>query len=86
MQARRGIGPATTAKLRAELRIPWLGVIRREGATLTRPPSTMNTLAPARTSHGLVEELDEEGRPVMYLPRTNPRDYYFLYNPDGYYR
>lgn len=41
---------------------------------------------PTRTSHGLVEELDENGRPVMYLPHSNPRDYYFLYNPDSYYR
>ena len=31
-------------------------------------------------------ELDEDGHPVMYLPRTNPRDFYFIYNPDNYYR
>ena len=35
---------------------------------------------------GLQEALDEDGRPVMYLPRINPKDVYFLYNPDGYYR
>jgi len=40
--------------------------------------------SPARTS--LEEELDDDGRPVTYLPRLNPKDVYFLYNPDGYYR
>ena len=32
------------------------------------------------------EEVDAEGRPVMYLPRLSPLDVYFLYNPDSYYR
>lgn len=32
------------------------------------------------------ESIDDEGRPVMYLPRINSKDVYFLYNPDGYYR
>ena len=40
--------------------------------------------ATQRTS--MQEAIDEEGRPVMYLPRINPKDVYFLYNPDGYYR
>lgn len=30
--------------------------------------------------------VDENGRPIMYLPRLNPKDVYFLYNPDGYYQ
>ncbi|MCU0796034.1 MAG: ATP-dependent Clp protease proteolytic subunit [Akkermansiaceae bacterium] len=34
----------------------------------------------------LTESIDEEGRPFMYLPRTNPKDVYFIYNPDAYYR
>lgn len=34
----------------------------------------------------LAEELDEDGKPVIYLPRPNPRDRYFLYNPDQYFR
>lgn len=34
----------------------------------------------------LNEEVDEDGNPVIYLPRPNPRDRYFLYNPDKYYR
>lgn len=35
---------------------------------------------------GLAESLDSDGHPVMYLPRINPKDVYFLYNPDGYYQ
>jgi ATP-dependent Clp protease protease subunit len=34
----------------------------------------------------LVEEHDAEGRPFVWLPRLNPKDCYFLYNPDGYFR
>ena len=30
--------------------------------------------------------LDEKGKPVMFLPRRNPKDVYFMFNPDGYYR
>jgi len=32
------------------------------------------------------ETRDAEGQPVMYLPRLTPHDYYFMHNPDGYYR
>ncbi|MGB6219731.1 ATP-dependent Clp protease proteolytic subunit [Haloferula sp.] len=34
----------------------------------------------------LTEAVDEDGRPVKYLPRINSKDVYFLYNADGYYR
>lgn len=34
----------------------------------------------------LAEALDKSGRPVMYLPRLNPKDMYYLYNPDKYYQ
>ena len=34
----------------------------------------------------LVEQTDPEGKPFVFLPRLNPKDVYFLYNPDGYYR
>lgn len=34
----------------------------------------------------LVEQVDSEGKPFVFLPRLNPKDVYFLYNPDGYYR
>ena len=31
-------------------------------------------------------ERDENGNAIEYLPRLNPKDGYFLYNPDRYYR
>lgn len=34
----------------------------------------------------LVEEIDSNGKPFAWLPRLEPKDVYFLYNPDGYYR
>ncbi|MDB4408574.1 ATP-dependent Clp protease proteolytic subunit [Akkermansiaceae bacterium] len=30
--------------------------------------------------------VDEKGKLVMFLPRRNPKDVYFMFNPDGYYR
>jgi len=34
----------------------------------------------------LEESVDEDGRPFMALPRLEPFDFYYLYNPDRYYR
>lgn len=45
--------------------------------------------ATARGSAPVTElkaQMDEKGRPYMSLPRLNPRDCYWLYNPDGYFR
>jgi ATP-dependent Clp protease protease subunit len=40
----------------------------------------------ATAINGVAEAADEEGRPAMFLPRLNPKDVYFMYNPDQYYR
>lgn len=40
----------------------------------------------APKKEALVEEVDQDGKVFSYLPRLNPKDVYFLYNPDGYYR
>ena len=32
------------------------------------------------------ESVDAKGRPMMTLPRLNPFDCYWIYNPDGYYK
>ena len=32
------------------------------------------------------EEKDANGKPYVRLPRLKPFDFYFMYNPDGYYR
>lgn len=34
----------------------------------------------------MTEQVDEKGRPCMSLPRLNPLDCYWIYNPDGYFR
>jgi ATP-dependent Clp protease protease subunit len=34
----------------------------------------------------LIEEVDANGKPFAWLPRLNPKDVYFIHNPDGYYR
>lgn len=34
----------------------------------------------------LEESVDEEGKPFVNLPRLAPFDFYYLYNPDEYYR
>jgi ATP-dependent Clp protease protease subunit len=39
---------------------------------------------PGKTA--LVEEIDSEGKPFAWLPHLNPKDVFFLYNPDDYYR
>lgn len=41
-------------------------------------------LSPAEKS-GIKAQVDEKGRPYAVLPRLNPMDCYWLYNPDGYY-
>lgn len=33
-----------------------------------------------------VMKVDEKGQPYVLLPRINPLDVYWIYNPDGYYR
>lgn len=50
-----------------------------------KPQPSAAPAAPTRTS-SLSEEVDPDGRPFTWLPRLSPKDVYFLYNPDGYYR
>lgn len=60
----------------------------------TSPPATPQRTAPVvpmppgheSSVPVLTECLDEKGRPFMMLPRPNPKDIYYLYNPDQYYR
>lgn len=60
-----------------------------EETSILRSPdaeSDKSKESPSRKTTILSEELDDEGRPVLYLPRINPKDVYFIYNPDGYYQ
>ena len=38
------------------------------------------------TGMELYEQIDQDGNPFVRLPRPNPLDHYYLYNPDDYYR
>ncbi len=78
-------------------KLKWVDVIVEEieETALLRHPDTVQpqpTNAPTRisgdplTSAGIVESTDERGKPISLLPRLNPLDAYWLYNPDGYYR
>ena len=53
-----------------------------------RPARTMIPIIPGHSSEApqMAECLDDKGRPFMMLPRPNPKDVYYLFNPDGYYR
>jgi ATP-dependent Clp protease protease subunit len=59
-----------------------------EESSFTRNPDLKATLppSPAQPAAELKEEVDSNGKPFAYLPRLTPKDVYFLYNPDGYYR
>jgi ATP-dependent Clp protease protease subunit len=35
---------------------------------------------------GMIFSVDERGRPMCILPRLNPKDRWWLHNPDGFYR
>ena len=56
-----------------------------EETSLTKDPDSAEKPKPA-TTVTLQEEVDADGKPYAFLPRLNPKDVYFLYNPDGYYR
>lgn len=53
-------------------------------SSITLNPDAQKSTPAARTA--LVEEVDAEGNPFVWLPRLSPKDMYFCYNPDGYYR
>ncbi|WP_367872433.1 ATP-dependent Clp protease proteolytic subunit [Luteolibacter sp. Populi] len=55
-----------------------------EETSFTKSPDAAPASAPA--PNALKEEVDANGKPFSYLPRLTPKDVYFLYNPDSYYR
>ncbi len=52
----------------------------------TATPTGNPLRIPLPGHESLKEEKDEKGRPAMLLPRLNPMDCYWIYNPDGYFR
>lgn len=53
-------------------------------ASSSQPGAPRITPGPPMTE--ATESQDDRGRPVMLLPRLNPLDAYWLYNPDSFYR
>ena len=56
--------------------------------SVTKDPDSTEPSRPATSTPAaaLQEEVDSNGKPFAWLPRLDPQDVYFLYNPDGYYR
>ena len=61
-------------------------VERIHETSLLENPDREKTKPRMLSSNDLDETTDEKGKPCMYLPRLTPKDCYFLYNQDGYYR
>jgi ATP-dependent Clp protease protease subunit len=60
-----------------------------EESSVTKNPDKAASPSPATTTirpTASSEEIDTDGKPFVWLPRLNPKDVYFLYNPDTYYR
>ena len=57
-----------------------------ETSVVKNPDSKETPARPAAPATALSEQIDEAGRPFVFLPHLNPKDVYFIYNPDGYYR
>jgi ATP-dependent Clp protease, protease subunit len=67
--------------------LKWVNHIVRgidETAVVKDPDSQEAGAHPA--SQPDTEAINANGKPFAWLPRLNPKDVYFLYNPDGYYR
>ena len=79
-------------------KLKWVDVIVDEivETAQVRHPDAVSPLNPASpqrsslpgmpTQSELTEGKDDHGRPTAVLPRLNPLDAYWLFNPDGYYR
>lgn len=68
----------------ALLRHPDLQQPSQNGTGTIRTES--NARAAAATSGDVINAQDDRGKPVALLPRLNPLDAYWLYNPDSYFR
>jgi ATP-dependent Clp protease, protease subunit len=53
--------------------------------SVNRDPDTVEPSKAAKMAE-LAENIDTNGKPFVWLPRLNPKDVYFIYNADGYYR
>ncbi len=53
--------------------------------SFTKDPDTAEPAKQGQPSV-LAEQVDPNGKPFAWLPHLDPKDVYFLYNPDRYYR
>lgn len=53
--------------------------------SFTKDPDSVEADKPAKQI-ALSEEVDSSGKAFAWLPRLEPKDVYFIYNSDGYYR
>jgi ATP-dependent Clp protease, protease subunit len=69
------------------LELKWVNHIVQgiEETSFNKDPDFVEKAKPAAPT-ACTEEIDAEGKPFAWLPRLNPKDCYFLYNPDGYFR
>lgn len=69
-------------------KLKWVDHIveRIHETSLLKNPDLKRTASVTASANGLKETVDENGKPCVYLPRLTPKDCYFLYNQDGYYR
>lgn len=69
-------------------KLKWVDHIvdRIHETSLLKNPDAKKKTSITASANGLVESTDEKGKPCVYLPRLTPKDCYFLYNKDGYYR
>ncbi|MBK1880881.1 ATP-dependent Clp protease proteolytic subunit [Luteolibacter pohnpeiensis] len=70
------------------VKLKWVNHIIKgvDETSFTRDPDSQENTPNRNAEAQLTEQVDEAGHPFVYLPRLNPKDVYFLYNPDSYYR
>jgi ATP-dependent Clp protease protease subunit len=72
------------------VKLKWIDhlVTAIEETSMVKSPDLIPATSQEKTVaiNGVSEAADEDGRPAAFLPRLNPKDLYFLYNPDQYYR
>ncbi len=69
-------------------KLKWVNHIVKgiDETSVIKDPDAPSGAPPAPKTATLAEEIDANGKPFAWLPRLEPKDVYFLYNPDGYYR
>jgi ATP-dependent Clp protease, protease subunit len=90
MYARSSSGDWTEFAEEAQ-KLKWVNHIVHgiDETSLTRDPDAVASspkAPPSAQPAALTEQIDTEGKPFVWLPRLEPKDVYFLFNSDGYYR